>query len=144
MKLCDEVRIDRPVDDVWAFLVDVDNLPRWDRGVARVEWKTGDGGVGSTFDTLAHGERGRMSYELTEVESRHHYAVVTRSSFFRLAEWRFLLDDIDGDTKVTCICEFSLRRRYLAMAAVLRLIGGRAIRRDLEQLRLEVEQIDTQ
>jgi uncharacterized protein YndB with AHSA1/START domain len=144
MRLRGEVCIDRPADEVWAFFEDVNNLPRWDRGVARVEWKSGDGGVGSTFDTVAHGERGRMSYELTEVEPCHHYAVVTRSSFFRLAEWRFLLDDIDGATKVTCVCEFSLLRRYFAMAVVLRVIGARAIRRDLEQLRLVVEQTDTE
>jgi hypothetical protein len=89
-----------------------------------------------TFDTYAKDDRGRMSYELTELIPPHQYAVVTRSSFFRLAEWRFRLGRTEDGTKVTCIAEFSLRLRYIALALVLKVLGGSAIRRDLGQLRL--------
>jgi uncharacterized membrane protein len=39
--------IDRPVDEVFAFVADPDNLPRWQSGLLEVTRLSGDGGVGS-------------------------------------------------------------------------------------------------
>ena len=39
--------IHRPVAEVFAFVADPDNLPRWQSGVVDVEKLSGDGGVGS-------------------------------------------------------------------------------------------------
>ena len=140
MRLEETTAIARSVEQVWGFFEDLDNLPRWDRSVARVERTSGTNGAGMTFDTYAKDDRGRMSYELTELMPPNQYAAVTRSGVFRLAEWRFRLDGIEGGTKVTCISEFSLRLRYIALAPVLRVLGRSAIRRDLGQLRVVIEQ----
>src|SRR5262245_49654541 len=76
MHLEPSIVIRRPPEQVWAFLGEVSNIPRWDRGVAGVERiSPGPMGVGSEFATLAgdaghDGEpaRGRMSYRLAEVD----------------------------------------------------------------------------
>lgn len=47
MRLEHSLVIDRPVADVFAFLADPDNLPRWQSGLLEVEKLSGDGGVGS-------------------------------------------------------------------------------------------------
>jgi carbon monoxide dehydrogenase subunit G len=39
--------IHRPVAEVFAFVADPDNLPRWQSGLLEVEKLSGDGGVGS-------------------------------------------------------------------------------------------------
>jgi hypothetical protein len=119
--------------------MDIENLPKWDRGVARVQVTSGDGGVGSTFDTFAAGDRGRMSYEVTRLRAPYEHESVTRSGFFRLASWHFTLEAAAGGTNVTCVADFSLRVRHLWLAPVVAVIGPKAIRRDLAVLKRVAE-----
>lgn len=81
MRFEERVFVARPVEHVWAFVEDLSNLPRWDRGVARVEVTSWTGGVGTTFDTFAKNDRGRMSQEVTEAEPNRRHTAVTRSGF---------------------------------------------------------------
>jgi ligand-binding SRPBCC domain-containing protein len=140
MRFEERVFVVRPVEEVWAFFEDLDNLPKWDRGVARVQVTSWTGGVGTTFDTFAKNGRGRMSYEITEAEPNRRHTAVTRSSFFKLATWEFDLQTADKGTNVTCISEFTLRSRYLFLVPVFALLVGKAIRKDLTQLKLVIEQ----
>jgi hypothetical protein len=104
-----------------------------------VEVTSWTGGVGTTFDTFAKNDRGRMSYEVTEAEPTRRYPAVTRSGLFRLAQWQFDLEAADHGTSVACVSDFALRFRYLLLAPVFALLVGRAIRRDLAQLELVVQ-----
>jgi len=119
--------------------MDIQNLPRWDRGVARVEVTSGDVGVGFTLDTFAAGDRGRMSYEITSLRAPYEYEVVTRSGFFRLARWRFTLAATAGGTAVTCVSDVSVRARHLWLTPVLPVLGPKAIRADLAELKRVTE-----
>lgn len=139
MRLEQTVLISRPIEDVWAFFADIENLPRWDRGVARVQVTSGDGGVGSTFDTFAARERGRMSYEVTKLEPPYENEAVTRSGQFKLARWHFGFAARPEGTAVTCISEFWLRWEYLWLRPVFALIGEKAIRADLAELKRVLE-----
>ena len=49
------VNIDRPIEEVFAFVADPRNDVRWWRGVSRVELLGGDGGVGTEYS-----QRGRL------------------------------------------------------------------------------------
>lgn len=139
LKLSEQVDIGLPVDDVWSFFMDLSNLPRWDRGVATVEITSGDGEVGSTFDTIGHRGRGRMSYEVTDLDENRRHTAVTRSGQFTWAEWQFTLDPVASGTSVTCTCRFSLRLRFVFLAPVLLLLGARGIRRDLALMKQVME-----
>ena len=139
MKMEERIVIARDIEDVWAFFMDIRNLPRWDRGVARVQVTAGDGGVGSTFDTFAAGDRGRMSYEVTRLRAPYEHEAVTRSGFFRLARWHFALEATAGGTNVTCVSDFSLRARHLWLAPILAVTGAKAIRADLAELKRVIE-----
>ena len=119
--------------------MDIQNLPKWDRGVARVQVTSGDVGVGSTFDTFAAGDRGRMSYEVTRLRAPYEHEAVTRSGFFRLARWHFSLEPTAGGTAVTCVSDFSIRARHLWLAPVLAVLGPKAIRADLAELKRVTE-----
>jgi hypothetical protein len=85
MRLEESVIVRRSPEQIWKFFEDLSNLPRWDRGVARVEVTSsgpaGAGGAGATFDTVGYRERGRMSYRVTEATPNYAYTVVTHSGF---------------------------------------------------------------
>jgi len=63
----------RPQEDVWRFLADPSNLPRWDKSVAEVEVnETTPPGVGFAFTTVGYPgsgpDRGRMTYRVTQAD----------------------------------------------------------------------------
>lgn len=140
----ESVLVRRSPEQVGRFFADYSNLPRWDRGVARVEitsaGPSGLGSVGTTFDTVGYQERGRMSYRITEINPDHSYTVVTHSSFFKEAQWRIQLLDTPEGTQIFCSTDFSLKWQYLILAPILLLSAKRgAIRTDLEYLKSAVE-----
>jgi carbon monoxide dehydrogenase subunit G len=143
MKMEEQVVIARDIEDLWAFFMDMQNLPKWGRGVARVQVTSdnADVGLGFTFDTFAARDRGRMSYELTRLRAPYEYEVVTRSGFFRLARWQFTLQATADGTVVTCAADVSLPTRHLWLALVLAVIGPKAIRTDLAELKRVTEAV---
>ena len=53
------VTVGRPVEDVFAYLADGRNNPRWRDGVVEIERVAGDGGVGTTYRQVLKGPGGR-------------------------------------------------------------------------------------
>jgi hypothetical protein len=149
MRLSADVLVRRSPEAVAAFMGDIRNIPRWDRGVGGVRTAAGaTSGAGYTFETLgtpgsaAGVEGGRMAYEVTEVGPQGSTVKLTSTAgnarYFKDAAWHFRLDPAPEGTRVTCIAVFSLRARYLFLAPVLYLMRG-AIKTDLEYLRREIE-----
>lgn len=154
MHLESSILIDRSPERVWSFLSDVDNIPRWDRGVAAVRHgASGVTGVGSEFDTVLDADaadaadarrNGRMGYRIAEMDADRHECRVELTSrdgnarYFRRAAWTFRTADAEGGTRLTCAADFTLRPRWLVLAPVLYLMRG-AIARDLRQLKAAVE-----
>jgi hypothetical protein len=139
MKIEERIVIARDTEDLWAFFMDIQNLPKWDRGVARAQATSGDVSAGFTFDTFAAGDRGRMSYEVTRLRAPYEYEVATRSGPFRLARWQFTLEATAGGTAVACVADVSVRARHLWLAPVLAVLGPKAIRADLAELKRVTE-----
>ena len=55
MHLETAIVIQRPPEEVWAYLGDISNVSKWDRGVSATRQTShGPSGVGLEFDTLAH------------------------------------------------------------------------------------------
>lgn len=152
MQLESSVIVQRPVDEVWAYLGDFSKVSEWDRGVASTRaTSSAASGVGFTFDTLAHpagkdgdGEWGRMSYRVADMDAERGCTVELTSKdgnarYFRSAEWRFRVDPVPEGSRVTCCAHFKLRPRYFFLGPVL-MAMKKAIRRDLESLRARLEQ----
>jgi hypothetical protein len=157
MHLESSILIERPPDRVWAYLGDVSNLAKWDRGVARVsQGPAGVTEVGSEFDTIADtavpaddgSASGRMSYRITEVNAERQQCTVELTSrdcnarYFKTASWILRTLPAEGGTLLTCSVEFALRLRWLVLAPVLWLTR-RAITRDLIALKKELESATT-
>jgi carbon monoxide dehydrogenase subunit G len=148
VRLESSIAIHRPPEVVWAFLGDLSNLPKWDRGVARavpspaseIEFhtETHANSPGNTRD------RGKMSYRVSHVDSVAQRCTVDLTSaagnarFFRRAQWIFHVTPTLSGSRVTCAVEFTLRPAYLFMAPVL-YFKRNAIGYDLAQLKRAIE-----
>jgi carbon monoxide dehydrogenase subunit G len=149
MRLESTIAIRRTSEDVWRFLTEPSNLAKWDRGVAMVEMPdpNGPAGVGFEFTTVGHagrGDRGRMMYQVKEVDPVHKDCRVELTSrtgnarFFSAAQWHIRVEDAPEGSLVKCSTEFRLRVRYLLLAPVLYFMKS-AIDRDMVSLKSVLE-----
>ena len=154
VRLESSIAIHRPPEIVWAFLGDVSNLPKWDRGVARAvkaQQTAMAPGEGYEFHTETHcgspgnaSDNGRMAYRVASVDAEAQQCIVDLTSrtgnarFFRRAQWIFQVTPTLSGSRVTCAVEFTLRRAYFFMAPLLWFTRG-AIHSDLESLKRVIE-----
>ena len=135
MRLASSIVVRKAPEEVWTFLEDITNLPKWDRGVASVRWTSlVSRGIGSEFDTLAYPRRpdrpewGRMSYRVTEWDAAARFAVVQLISttgnarFFRTLAWLTRVEPAPEGSRVDCSVYFRLSRS-------LRVPGAGAVRK---------------
>lgn len=150
MLLESKIVIRRTPEQVWSFLGNVSNIPKWDRGVAFTqEASPGTKGIGQEFDTFAHGDRqdgadakGKMSYRVVRAEADRCTIRLASSSgnarYFKSAEWNFRVEPSAEGARLTCSANFKLRFRYLILAPVFYFMRS-AIRTDLESLKRVLE-----
>jgi carbon monoxide dehydrogenase subunit G len=95
--------INRPVEEVFAFLSDYENNPKWISGSIEVK-KTSEGpiGVGATYRTVLMflGRRIESETELTEYEPNRRHAMKSKSGPFPV-ENRVTFERVNGGTRVT-------------------------------------------
>lgn len=146
------IAVRRPCDEVWAFLGDISNVSKWDRGVSRTEpIGTGVPGVGFEFATFAHprggdsGEWGKMCYRITEIDATRRSATTELTSrtgnarYARSAAWRFRVEAAPEGSQVISSVDFKIRLRYLYLVPVFLLIWRYSFRKDLESLKRALE-----
>ena len=142
MTITSSIIVSRSPDDVWAFLADLRNAPKWDRSVARATL-TSDGpvGIGSIVETTSPGGK-RQSFRIMAFEPPRLLRFrLLRSPLFRLADLTFSLEATDGGTRITHEIQFRLRL-WLAplLLPVLGVIGRRALSTDMSFLRRSLEE----
>jgi uncharacterized membrane protein len=74
------IEIDRPADEVFAFLADMANNPSWQKGQQRCAWTSPPPlAVGSTYDQEARflGRTITSSFEVTELEPGRRIRIET-------------------------------------------------------------------
>ncbi len=136
-----QVTIARPVGDVFAFVADGLNGPRWRPGVLDVKLVSGSGN-GAVYKQGVRGPGGRRidaDYQVTAYEPDRLVAFRAIAGPVRpIGEFRF--EPIDGGTRLT----FSLRAD---LAGLKKLLMGGAVQRTMdaevaatEGLRLLLEQ----
>jgi len=116
--------INRPVEEVFAALIDFDKTPRWNPGVAEVR-QTSDGpiGVGTTTVWIGHflGRRYESPSEFTEYVPNQKIVDKTTSGPFQL-DVETTLDAVDGGTRLTAHFQGESRGFFkLAEPVVVRL-----------------------
>lgn len=145
MHLESQIVIHRDPAGVWRFLGSVENVARWDRGVARTTTVMATpGGVGTEFNTFARADSdwGKMSYRIVESGPDHCKLQLTshdgNARFFKEGYWTFRTEPHPAGTLVKCLANFTFRLRYSFFAPLL-YAKRSAIFTDLESLKRAIE-----
>lgn len=96
------VLISRPRDDVFAYVADVRNRPRWDDSVDSEELTSPEPiGIGTTVHTRLRsmGRPYQYTWEIVEYEAPNRMKVESTSGPFPTT-LSFLFDGLDGGTRV--------------------------------------------
>jgi uncharacterized protein YndB with AHSA1/START domain len=136
------VTIDRPVEVVFDYLADNDNVTRWKKGLVEVR-RTSEGppGVGTTEVHVSEflGRRSEVGHEITEYEPGRLMAFKTTSGPFP-ATGRFILDGAGGGTRLTIETEGEAHGVYALLGPLLAWLSKRQLQRDFGLLKARLEE----
>jgi carbon monoxide dehydrogenase subunit G len=112
------VTIDRPARDVFAFLADLENVPKWNYAITETRRTSpGEVGVGSTYEqTRSIPTPSREALTITEFEPDRHIAVAGTLARFP-ARLDYRMEERDGRTRLSNTVDLDL-------TGPLRLLGG--------------------
>jgi uncharacterized membrane protein len=103
-----EITIDRPATEVYAFLADGLNNPAWRRGVQSIALRSGSAGeTGAVYGQTLTGPRGRPvqgDYRITTAEPGRALAFQVIAGPAR-PEGQYLLTEADGRTTVRFVLD---------------------------------------
>ena len=135
------VTVDRPVDEVWAFISNFENTTRWSRGVLEAR-QTSDGplGAGSTLQTVvkAFGRRRTADYLVTEYEPGHAFAFEVTSGPMT-SRARYSVEPAGAGTRLTASGEAEVTGLYRLLAPLLVRTVERHSQDDLANLKRILE-----
>ena len=137
-----EVEIDRPRDEVFAFVADPGNATAWYRNIRAVEWETPPPiAVGSRLRFRARflGRSLDYTYEVREIEPGSRLVMATAAGPFPMETTYMLGDAAGGGTRM----RLRNRGKPSGFAAVTAPVMSRAMRRaneeDLRRLKALLE-----
>jgi len=94
------ITIDRPVEDVFKFIANFENVPKWNYFVTDVQsLSDGPVGVGTTFHQIRI--KDRQDYRITEYSPNREVAVETLPGSTPAFERRFTFEARNGNTQLT-------------------------------------------
>ena len=99
----ESVIINRPAEQVYAYVTDIKNLPQWEPAILEAEQtSTGELGVGTTYRGVNKmmGMRMKWTATVNEYEPNKKWSETIISGSSRIDEY-LSFDNIDGGTKFT-------------------------------------------
>lgn len=134
-----DVVINRPIEDVWAFVTNLDNLPLWRTWIQQVT-TTSEGPVreGTTYTAVgtAWGKMVSVDCEITEFRPNKKLCVTIQSPFGQ-TEAQITFKAVDGGTKVVWAGQMESIRPFIKTIAqpVLRKSHQRMAKAEAENLK---------
>jgi carbon monoxide dehydrogenase subunit G len=119
------ILIDRPPDDVWKFMADLQNTPKWDPGVLEIK-QTSQGalGLGSTMQIVDMflGSRKVLNIVITEWEDNETAAWTINAGFANgLARYR--LEPAGKGSRLTRYVEMKFKGLYRLLEPLINFSG---------------------
>jgi carbon monoxide dehydrogenase subunit G len=133
------IEIARPPEDVFAFVTDLDNLPRWQPTVRELSWD-GEVAEGSTFEETREmlGRRATSRLEVTRLDRPREFAIRVVEGPVRLTV-RHLFEASGDGTRLTLEAEGESGRLLRLAAPLAERAAARQARHDLDRLRTLLE-----
>jgi len=103
-KIQEQVIINCPSEEVWKFLTDLSNLPKWDSGVLEAKQTSSEPlGVGSTF--LTRHRWMAYSFRCSEYEPNHRFSFEFSQGPMKGASASVNLETIEEKTSATFVLD---------------------------------------
>jgi uncharacterized protein YndB with AHSA1/START domain len=108
------VVIDRPIEDVWKFISDWSNAPKWLPGALEVkQTSAGPLGVGTTIQSKWSTRPSQTASRVTEYEPGRKITLeATSPPVIRGTRWSLGLENIEGKTKLNSVWEMKINGFY--------------------------------
>lgn len=106
------INIDRPVNEVFSFVADFENVPRWNHHVLRVEKTTpGPIGIGTVFHQVRKSDE--QIFSIIEFKHDHLISVATLPDCEPQFTMSFTFEAFDGSTELVDQWELETGRNRL-------------------------------
>lgn len=138
MEVTSSVEVERPADEVFAFVADAENNPRWQRGMRSCRWVSDPPiGVGSVYEQEASflGRTIRSTFEVVAYEPDRSITIETIESTFPIRVTRSVEPVGDGRSRVSAIVRGDPTGVFSIFAPALRWMVRRSVRGDYRRLR---------
>jgi carbon monoxide dehydrogenase subunit G len=134
------IEIARPPADVFAYLADLDNLPRWQPTIRELQWE-GELREGSQFEETREllGRRARSRLEVTALEPPREFSIQVVDGPVPLAV-RHLLEPTAAGTRLTLEAEGEVGGLMRLAAPIAERAAARQASQDLERLKRLIEE----
>lgn len=132
-----EVEVPGPAGEVFSFVSDMSNNPRWQKGMQHCRWTTDPPlRVGSTYDQVARflGKEIVSSFEVTELEDGRRIRIRSTSGPMPIDVTREVTPVTDDRTRVTAVVRGDPSGLFRIAAPVMRWLVRRSVRGDYERL----------
>jgi carbon monoxide dehydrogenase subunit G len=138
------VEINRPIEQVWSFLTNIDNASKWDTGIIEAK-KTSDGpvGLGTTLDAVTESRNKRriMKVKVTEYDLYKKVAWTIADAGFGTGKTIYKFESVGGGTILSKISEVELKPLLKLLTPILRRrFNESEIKLDLENIKHNVEE----
>ena len=136
------VDIDRPAEQVFDYLSDMANNPKWQKGMQECRW-TSDPPlrVGSTYDQVAKflGKEILSSFEVTELDPGRRVRIQTTSGSMPLDITRSVEPRGDDRTAVSANIKGDPSGLFRIAAPLMRFMVQRSVNKDYRRLKVLLE-----
>jgi ligand-binding SRPBCC domain-containing protein len=139
----DEVLIERPIDEVWAFLTDFFNTPRLGgySALGLRQTSAGPMGVGSILQgrNVILGFETRINHRVTEWDPPNSFADEMEARPFRSLHQRLTLRSTPRGTELAVLTEFELRPALKLLWPIVRPFVRRKMRAGFQTAKRVIE-----
>jgi len=142
IKIEKSIIINRPVEEVWKFVSNIENATKWDRGVLEAR-QTSEGtiGVGSTLQTRRQmlGRQRIGKLRVSEYVPNRIIALQASLGQIAAAQIRYSFEPVDGGTRMTGTSEVELHGAWRLITPILNLMLERDGREDMANMKRIME-----
>ena len=144
VKVEQSVLIDKPVEQVWNFLTNFQNTPKWDIGVSETrQTSEGPAGLGTTFQNIGPflGRESVREYKVTEFEPDKKATVklITPAMFIQNAEVSYIFESAQNGTKLSAVGSVEFNGLFRVIQPILRQRAMKDSEGDLANLKRLLE-----
>lgn len=137
------VEIDRPAQEVYDFVADFPNNPRWQRGMRACRWTSPPPhGVGATYEQEARflGKDVRNTFRVTAADPPRRISFESTGGTFPIAVTRTVEPLGAGRCRFTEAVQGDARGFYRVAEPVLKMLVKASIKRDFPRLKALLEE----